>query len=60
MALEAQPDHEADLDHEVDHDRINDHDQEDLEAEVTVDQTPVLDPDESLNAVVLLHPKVRP
>lgn len=59
MALEAQPDHEADLDHEVDHDR-KDHDQEDLETEVTVDQTPVLDPDESLNAVVLLHPKVRP
>ena len=45
MALEAQADHEADHDHEVDQDRI-DHDQEDLEEEVTVDQTPVLGPDE--------------
>jgi len=45
MALEAQADHEADHDHEVDQDRI-DHDQEDLEEEVTVDQTPVRGPDE--------------
>lgn len=45
MALEAQADHEADHDHEVDQDRI-DHDQEDLEEEVTVDQTPVRGHDE--------------
>lgn len=46
-ALEAQADHEADHDHEVDHDRIDpDQEDPDLEEEVTVDQTPVLGPDE--------------